>query len=119
MKKMTIEEIDAKLMSMPISPTSPEDVAARADLMVQRYAVEASARNAAANRAAAEKKQHWGLPLARVPIGVHTVVINGRSVSVDIVDDERIMRLTAGEVRQLASGNAQWTELNHQLISEG
>jgi hypothetical protein len=117
---MTLQEIDAALMSMPLSPTEPADVAARAAMMQLRYDVEASARNAAANRAAAEKKSQWGLPLANVPPGIDTVITGaGRTVNVDLVDGNRVMKLTAGEVRALAVGNAAWTTLNPELTAQG
>ena len=113
---MTLEEIDTELMRLPASPTTSEDIEARAELMLKRFEVEAAAREAAASRAAAERKQTWGLPLVNVPAGIDCVITpNGRSVVVDVVDGRRVMRLTADEMRHLSIGNPMWTELNPEL----
>jgi hypothetical protein len=116
---LTIEEIDAELMRMPVSPTEPEDIEARANMMLKRFEVEAAARNAAAERAAAEKKNTWGLPPVNVPPGIDSVVTHtGRSVSTDVVGGKRVMRITAGEMRALAIRNPAWTELNPELAAQ-
>jgi hypothetical protein len=114
---MTLAEIDAALMCMPISPTTPEGIAARADMMLKRFEVEAAARQRAAEIAAAERKKAWGLPPVNVPAGIGCVIITGRTVYADVVDGRRVMKLTAGEVRSLATHNQAWTELNPELLA--
>lgn len=113
---MTLAEIDAALMKMPLSPTSPEDVAARAAMMQKRYEVESAARQRAAEIAAAEKNKTWGLPLVNAPAGIDTVITHtGRTVVADIVDGRRVMRITAAEMQYLAIHNDIWTKLNPEI----
>jgi hypothetical protein len=114
---MTLEEIDRELMRLPRSPTTPEDIAARATMMQKRFEVEAAERKAAVERAAAEKQNAWGLPLVSVPAGIDSVITgNGRNVVADVVDGRRVMRLTVGEVRELSIKNQAWTSLNPELV---
>lgn len=115
---MTLEEIDKELLRLPASPTTPEDIAARAAMMQKRFEVEAAARTAAADRAAAERKQNWGLPLVAVPAGIDCVLTpNGRTVVADVVDGRRVMQLTRQELSWLSAANHRWTELNSELMS--
>jgi hypothetical protein len=114
---MTIEEIERELRRLPATPVTDEDLYARAELTSKKFAIEADARELATRRAAAERKQTWGLPLANVPQGVDCAMTHtGRTVVADIVGERRVMRLTAEEVRQLAVGNPNWTDLNPDLL---
>jgi hypothetical protein len=116
---LTLEEIDKELMRLPRSPTTPEDIAARATMMQKRFDMEVAERKAAAERAAAEKQNAWGLPLVNVPPGIDTVITqSGRTVFADVVDGRRVMRLTVGEVRAFAIRNPAWTEINPELAAQ-
>jgi hypothetical protein len=112
---MTVEEIDRQLMNLPISPTTPEDIAKRADLMQKRFELQDAARQRAAEIAAAERKAQWGLPLVNVPPGIDCVQFPWRTVYADIVDGMRVMRITAHELRALAVKNDVWTQLNPEI----
>jgi hypothetical protein len=113
--KLTLEEIDAELMRLPASPTTPEDIEARHVLMVKRFAVQDAARKAAAERAAADKKQTWGLPLVNVPGDIDCVMLPGRTILVDIVDGRRVAQLTTAEMLQLSMSNDAWLKINPDL----
>jgi hypothetical protein len=114
--KLTLEEIDAELMRLPASPTTPEDTEARAAMMQRRFDVEAGALRAAAERAAAEKKKAWGLPLVNVPGDLSCVMLpNGRTVFADFVDGRRVMQLLPGDLLLLSVGNQAWLDLNPDL----
>jgi hypothetical protein len=112
---MTLEEIDAALMRLPASPTTPEDIEARHVMMVKRFAVHDAARKAAAERAAAEKRKQWGLPLVNVPGDIDCVMLPGRTILVDIVDGRRVAQLTMGELRHLSISNQTWLNINPEL----
>ena len=106
----TFEEIDEALSRLPSSPTTPEDVHARASLMRKRCALESAERKATADRDAAESNARWSLPFVNVPGGVHCAITsNGRTVYAEVVDGRRVMRLTSAEVRALGPN---WINLN-------
>ena len=116
MTTMTLSEINTALLRLPASPITPEDVEARATLTIKKFELEAAEREAAHCRDVAERKKGWGLPLAKVPGSVSTIIFDGgRTVTVDEVDGQLVAKLTPGELRRLSVANPAWTMLNPAL----
>ncbi|MBR0760717.1 hypothetical protein [Bradyrhizobium japonicum] len=114
---ITIAQIDAALMRLPVSPTSDADIAERARLVWRRSELESEAR-----AAASRPKELTGNILVVVPDDTSQIQTrHGRLINAEEVDGKRVVRLFPAEFRDLIMGGRNslaWQKANEALLGQ-
>ena len=113
---MNLEQIDAALAAMPASPTTDEDIEARAALAWKRGEL-----ISAALTDAARPHVRPGNLMVNVPEGVSCVcTMHGVTRVTETVDGCQIIRMTAGEFRSLIGGatGGAWAAANAHILAQ-